>query len=495
MASAPATATIAVFLFLILTVGLPVFAGSARAAGATLGLHMVGEPPGFDAGVPVLVAGVWHQVTVNLTSTLSAPLTIRAVLPGSGTPSPANTYEWARYPSNDSWADVRYGTFLQVDLSSDDGLHVIFGVGIDGQANPGTWTFTASSGASTLVVQSVEVQAPRVAYGISAADFQFRVDPFTAADVSSQTGSQHLRLIDQGNVPLRLTVSFDVLRSQLSLENPSVITHPGSESLYHLHLAAGPMPPQIVRVNGLANVSVLYVIPSSGSTLLVPTFQQPFGASVQVGRSGYALKIVGGVVFQTLDTVRVDYGSRAIWQVYITGSQDVSFDASSSGVRILGVASSGSGITLPTTLALSAGSEYPLSVQIEANQAGPATVTFSLHLLATGEVQSFTTTIVVNGGPAGISNAAVTYLWIIGSVGASIVFGFVAFSQWKHRRRGGSERSHSSPGESKAKRGYNARRRSRSQRGMNLANGRGGKPTKGRTKPGEDHGPRTSRMR
>ena len=287
-ASALATASTAVFLFLILIAGHPNLSGSAQAATATFGMHIVGESPTFDAGLPVLVAGVWHQVALNLSSTLSTPITLRAILPGSGSPSPANTYEWVRYQSNDSWADVRYGTFLRAELSSDDGTHVVFGIGVDGEASPGTWTLIASSGNSTLVTQSVEVQAPRVSYGISAADFQFRVDPFTAADLSSQIGSQHLRLIDQGNVPLRLTVSFDVLRSQLSLENSGVVTHPNSESMYYLHLASGPMPPQIVRANGLANVSVLYVVPSSGSTLLVPTFEQPFGVSVQVGRSGYA---------------------------------------------------------------------------------------------------------------------------------------------------------------------------------------------------------------
>jgi len=245
-ASALATASTAVFLFLILIAGLPSLSSSAWAAAtATLDVHMFGESPTFEAGLPVLVAGVWHQVALNLSSTLSTPITLRALLPGSGSPSPANTYEWVRYESNDSWADVRYGTFLRADLSSDDGIHVVFGIGVDGEAGPGIWTFSASSGNSTLVTQSVEVQAPRVSYGFSAADFQFRVDPFTAADLSSQIGSQHLRLIDQGNVPLRLTVSFDVLRSQLTLENSGVVTHPNSESMYYLHLTADPMPPAV----------------------------------------------------------------------------------------------------------------------------------------------------------------------------------------------------------------------------------------------------------
>jgi len=494
-ASALATATTAMFLFLIIIVGLPGFSGRAQAANATLGVNMVGEVPVFDAGLPVLVAGVWHQVSLNLSSAASAPIMVRAVMPGSGSPSPMNTYEWVRYESNDSWADVRYGTFLRVDLSSDDGLHVVFGIGVDGQASPGIWSFTVSSGNSTLVTQSVEVQAPRVSYGISAADFQFRVDPFSAADVSSQIGSQHLRLIDQGNVPLRLTVSFDVLRSQLSLDNPGMVTHPNSESIYYLHLTSAPMPPQIVRVNGLANVAVLYVIPSSGSTLLVPNFEQPFGVSVQVGRSGYALKVVGGVVFQTLDTVHVDYGSRAIWQVYVTGSQNVSFDVSPSGARLLGVSTGGRSLSLPANLTLSADSEYPLTIQIEADQAGPASVGFTLHLLATGEVQTFTTTIAVNGGPTGPSNAVATYLWIIGSVGASLVFGFVAFSQWKQRRIGSTARAATTHDRTKVKRGYNARRRAQIQRHKEGTNGNARDPTRTRTKSRDRNGPKTNRVR
>src|SRR5256884_8630457 len=416
-ASALATASTAVFLFLILIAGHPNLSRHAQSAIATCGVNMIGEVPVFDAGMPVLVRGWWPQVSLNRAWVAAAAIMVRAVMAGSGSPSPANTYEWVRYQSNDSWADVRYGTFLRADLSSDDGTHVVFGIGVDGEASPGTWTLISSSGNSTLVTQSVEVQAPRVSYGISAADFQFRVDPFTAADLSSQIGSQHLRLIDQGNVPLRLTVSFDVLRSQLSLENSGVVTHPNSESMYYLHLTAGPMPPQIVRVNGLANVSVLYVIPSSGSTLLVPTFEQPFGVSVQVGRSGYALKVVGGVVFQTLDTVRVDYGSRTIWQVYLTGSQKVSLHVSASGVPLLRVSTGGRPISLPANLTLSADSEYPLTIQIEADQAGPASVGFTLHLLATGEVQTFTTTIAVNGGPNRPPHAGGAHPWSFRTLG------------------------------------------------------------------------------
>src|SRR5438309_11132619 len=133
-ASALATASTAVFLFLILIAGHPNLSSSAQAATATFGMHIVGESPTFDAGLPVVVAGVWHQVALNLSSTLSTPITLRALLPGSGSPSPANTYEWVRYQSNDSCADARDGTFLRIDLSSDDGIHLVLRHGIHRRA-------------------------------------------------------------------------------------------------------------------------------------------------------------------------------------------------------------------------------------------------------------------------------------------------------------------------------------------------------------------------
>ncbi len=477
----------AVFLFLIIIGGLFLVATPARAAGATLSLHMVGESPMFDAGVPVLIAGVWHQVTVNLSVPLTAPLVLRAVLPGSGSPSMSNTYQWVRNAGNDSWHDALYGMFLRPDLSSDDGQHVVFGVGVDGQASTGVWSFTASAGNATLVSQSVEVQAPQVSYGISAADFQFRLDPFTFADFTSQTNGQYLRLIDQGNVPLRLAVSFDVLQSQLSLANPSTVTHPGLDSVYYVRLTADPMPPQVVGVNGLATVTVLYVIPSQGATLLVPTFQQPFGLTVQVGRSGYSLKQVGGVAFQTIDSVTAQYGGVATWQVYLTGSQQVSLDISAAGARLVGIFTNGSALLLPATLTPSASRELAITIQITPTDPAGATVTFRLKLLGTGDSPTYTTAVRVTGGPASGGSGDISILWMLGSLAAALVFGTISFSQLRHRG-GRSRKSRAAVEEKPVKRGYNARRRRRARRWRKPSNANGAKGSNGKRGKAESKG-------
>ncbi|TLZ76980.1 MAG: hypothetical protein E6K11_10470 [Methanobacteriota archaeon] len=154
---------------------------------------MLGEASLSDAGVPVMVAGIWHEVLVNLTSSLSGSLTLRATLPGAGSPDMTNTYAWVRNEANNSWSDPLYATFIRDDLSGSDGVHIAFVVGVDARASPGLWTFSASEGNVTLVTQTIEVESARVGYGISAADFLFRVTPFQAADLNSQANGQYRR--------------------------------------------------------------------------------------------------------------------------------------------------------------------------------------------------------------------------------------------------------------------------------------------------------------
>src|SRR2546425_8359915 len=76
-------ASVAVFLILIITSGLFLIP-SARAAGATIYLHMLGEEPLADAGVPVMVAGIWHEVLVNLSANIGGAPSLRGAPPPAG---------------------------------------------------------------------------------------------------------------------------------------------------------------------------------------------------------------------------------------------------------------------------------------------------------------------------------------------------------------------------------------------------------------------------
>src|SRR2546427_4062102 len=96
-------ASVAVFLILIITSGLFLIP-SARAAGATIYLHMLGEEPFADAGVPVMVAGIWHEVLVNLSANIGGGPSLRAAPPPRGGPGLTNTPPPVGSRANNTWS-------------------------------------------------------------------------------------------------------------------------------------------------------------------------------------------------------------------------------------------------------------------------------------------------------------------------------------------------------------------------------------------------------
>src|SRR2546426_6135419 len=363
-----------VFLLLIAIVTMFVVPPGVRATAPDLSLHMLGEAPQFNGPIPVLVAGIWHEIDVNLMAPPAQNVTLQAFLPGGSPVGPANTYAWEYNPVTGSWADPLYNAFLRTDLSYESGPLVVFVVGVDADATVGLWTLTASVGGTTAASQTIEVQAAQVSYGLSTPEFTFRVDPFTSAQASSQTGNVYLRTINQGNVPLGMLVSFDTLQSAFSVVNPSNVAHLGSDARYFLALSLGPLPPQVITVTARTNVTPLYVVPSAGASRIVAVGQQTFAITVEVGHSGYAIQTIGNVVFQTLATVKATYASLTTWQVYLTGAQNVTLDVAATGVRLKGGFSGSQALAFPAPLTLAPTTELPLTVQIEVPNPGAGSV-------------------------------------------------------------------------------------------------------------------------
>jgi hypothetical protein len=459
----------------------------ARAAVADLTIHMPGEAPlAIAGGAPILVAGIWHEVSVNLSAPVGS-VAINATLPGAPPEGIRTTYRWTWDAATGTWSDPLYDLFIRPDLSSADGLHLTFVVGLDAQALPGLWRFLVFEGSGLSAGFDVAVEAPVLSYGLSAADFDFQVEPFISTDVSSRPSGQYIRVTNQGNVPLRLAASFDVLQGELSIENPTDVAHVYREARYYVRLAASPRPPAIIEVRGVSRVEALYVVPSSGAATINPSVEGTFSLALRIGRSGYALRVVGNVVFQTLESIRADFGAIATWQVYLTGEQNVSLTIEVSNGRLVGAFAGGQALSFPATLAVSGNTEMPVTVQVQADRPGAASVTFTIHLLTTGDTRTFTTTILVKGGPPALDPTS-AFLWILGSIAAALVFGFVSVSQWRAHRIRRAGRVSSALG-GRPKRGYNYRRRMRSQRRWN-SNGNGGKG-----KPSQSRGTRTTRFR
>lgn len=446
-------------LLLIAVAALALTPRGVQAAAPNLSLHMVGEAPLTNGATPVLVAGIWHEIDVNLTAVPAQIVTLWAVLAGSSPAGPANTYEWSYDPVTGAWTDVLYGQFIQPGLSTAVSAQIAFVVGTDAAATEGVWQLSASVGSVTVASEDIEVQGPQVSYGLSSPDITFRVDPFQNAQATTAGTSQYLGTINQGNVPLGMQVTFDTLGSALSLANPANVTHVGSDAQYYLALSLGSLPPQVITVTGRTNVTPLQVVPSSGAARITATVQQTFAVTVTVGRSGYSVHTMGNVVFETLNSISVTYGSITTWQVYLTGAQNVTLSVAMSGVRLVSASLGGTALAFPATLSLAPDAETTITLQIRADAVVPASVTFAIQLLGTGDSQTFTTQVSVTGGSGNTEGGAVTLLWIVGAALVAAVFGFVSFDTLRVRRR-----AKQAADEKTRKRGYNARRMDRTRR-------------------------------
>jgi len=247
------------------------------------------------------------------------------------------------------------------------------------------------------------------------------------------------------------------------------VAHLGSDARYFLALSLGPLPPQVITVTARTNVTPLYVVPSAGASRIVAVVQQPFAITVEVGHSGYAIQTIGNVVFQTLATVKATYASLTTWQVYLTGAQNVTLDVAATGVRLKGVFSGSQALAFPAPLTLAPTTELPLTVQIEVPNPGAGSVTFTIHLLGTGDTEVFTTQVAVIGGPDTSGAATATILWIAGAALAAGVFGLISLNTVRHRKKLRSVALGKS-----VKKGYHARRQERA-RNRNRRHHKGGK--------------------
>jgi hypothetical protein len=426
---------LAALLLLSLGAGL-----AGTAAGATLvelSVRMPGGPVQVNTNdQPYVVAAIWHLVTVDLSSPVAGTVTLKAAVWNGRTQDMTNTYEWIRSEAGDTWTDSRYGTFVDPSLSTSDGQRLVFGVGVDGGATPGAWTLEVRVDTAIVATRPIEVRSPRLQYGLAAADFAFRVSPFQSARVSSAPADQYLRIANQGNVPLSMAVSFDLFQPNLALENLGTIAFGGANERYFLAFETTPRPPMEVNVQGLARVRVAYLIPSPGSGQIVPTFEQTFRVTIRIGHEGYALKTVGNVAFETIDSLAVQAGALAVWNVYLSGGQKVSVDISVTGAQFIGLFLDGTRLDVRgrvDELFLSLTRQLALSVQVKTTTPGTATVGFTFHLLETDDRQTFQTTLHVRGGASPLESGGLGLLWIAGALVAAGMFAIVGFGQLRQR--------------------------------------------------------------
>lgn len=424
--------TIAAIAALMVAVAIFSSGTASSSEDFSISLNIPGEAPLFNGeGEPVLVSGIWHDLSLVLATPPQKSLTLEAFSLESGSGGMTSHYEWKRDEVNDTWSDPLYGFFVDPTLSYSEGQTFTFRLGVDTTAAEGKWQLTIQQDGASVGQRILEVRDPVLGYGLSSADFNFRAEPFKQAEFDSEDLGQYLRVINHGNVPLRMSVSFDKLQSRISLINPAEIAHVNDERRYYIGLELDPRPPQIIHVEAISRVEATYLIPSPGASQIIPAIEEEFGLSVIIGRSGYAVRTVGEVIFQTLDSLTAAYGSLVTWQVFLTGDEQVSLDVDVVDATLVGVLQGDNILTLPTILNPTPSAELPLTLQVHTSvPSTTAEVIFTLTLVETGEVTIYKTTISVGAKPPS-PQLQPSLMWFFASLVSASVLAITTYNHWR----------------------------------------------------------------
>lgn len=473
-----------------LMVAVAVFSpGTASSSeGFSISLNIPGEAPVLNGeGQPVLVAGIWHDLTLNLESPTQNHLTLEASSLYSGSGYMTSHYLWERDEANDTWSDPLYGFFVEPDLSRSEGQTLTFRLGVDATATAGKWELKVNQDGAAVGQRQFEVQDPVLGYGLSSADFNFRTEPFKEAEFDSEDLGQYLRVANHGNVPLRMSVSFDKLQSRISLTNPSDIVHVNDGRKYFIRIDLDPRPPQIIQVKGISRVELTHLIPSPGASRIIPAVEEEFGLRVIIGRSGYAVRTVGEVIFQTLDSLTAAYGSLVTWQVFLTGDEQVSLDVEVVDAQLIGVLGGDEILSLPAILNPTPNAELPLTLQVlTVVPSTAAEVIFTLTLVETGEVTVYKTTITVGAKPPS-PPLQPSLMWFFASLVSASVLAITTYNHWKFVSMGpsGLRQTKSEPVGKAGRRPRKSDGGNPGRRGTEVGAQRKARPRKGQ-KGGED---------
>ncbi len=425
-------AWVAVFLLLILGTLSPWRTPAARAQAAQFTLAIPEEAPALQEGMPVLVAGVWHDLRL---SGSGDNWSVVLVLPGAAGRDETSYYQWG---ASSAWRDVAYDHFLDPTNSSFSGDGFVLRLAVDTTATTGMWHLTVSGGSGVVVDTSVAVIEAKVSASWSGDDFALRVDPYAATTVDAKALGESFKLYNQGNVPLVASASFDHYGEILQVTGLGGILGVGRGVTGSLTLRAPAWSPRQINLKAIVEVHAAYAAPPRSGTRLLPKLEVPFGLAILVAHEGESLGTLGNTTFEWPRLVKVPPDGRVDFSLYFDGSEDVEVTFIPQGARILSLDQGGIRVHNPVLVSLSPGVESPLRVQALLTDRRIGRIDFVLRSLATSLRVTFNTTLEAEGEfqpPGEPVNAGVAS----GTVAlATVGVGAVAYatrSQWAASRR------------------------------------------------------------
>jgi len=444
---------IVVILVLLGTISLiPV----GKAADAVVDIHIMGESPQFSSGQHVLIAGIWHQINVTIETKQVDTVTVKLykgdTIP-SGDKNTTNYYEWSYNTSYDfPWKDVmQHEGFHYIKNSScvKTGTLYSFCVGISDMLPNAVyykepWMLEVYGDNTRMYREEILVEKETKGIAKSHGDFiRFYIDPFTEM---SDTASDYIILKNTGNVPLEMTIDYDVYNMLLEYTQFPQKLSPYSSGEYHMKLHSESWQPQLMSGIGVCQGKVpdYLIVNDSDATVVLYSSLAIDGPSLRifVGHSAYELNTLlgSGITFQYKKHITMLEGEIRDIPMYLSGDGELTLDiwADEQNVKIHQILSEQQEVESPFTLVSSSTREHTIVMRVEAIRENHVGYIY-YDIQNEGNTQSFETQITIDPPTStnqqGSSFGVTSNMTIIVAICIVFVIGYMVFSQVRYRRR------------------------------------------------------------
>ncbi len=301
-------------------------------ANMTVTMNIVGLPPRNHAsGAPVLVSGIWHDLTVTKQEdTKSVKIEIYK---GGNLPVTKNETNYYYFEYNDTFQGSE--KYIDIPNCAKTGNELKFRIGLHISVDQCVWSMAIFADGEFVETKAVFVEALHPAVSFYSPDIRLRVEPFTVATVSSEAQNLKVSMSNDGNVPMNYSVEFESFSSSASMTGVGEVTNPNNMSGHFVKFSANNLKPGIIKINSTISACPQLMINASFINL-IPAFGTTFRFEVYIGRAGYEIEPFSNIVVQYPREVPMNHSETRDISVYITGSES-QLEFSVTNIKLKGV--------------------------------------------------------------------------------------------------------------------------------------------------------------
>jgi hypothetical protein len=411
----------AIIIFSLIAIPFFVFAGSVS---VTVSMQVISMPGSAEySGMPLLQTDVWNYVNLTITPFPSGEINLISYY-GNTLPSnrsQLNYYEWSYSPSNSTFYDPLYGTYVNNTLSQASSNLITFAAGMFDKAYAGTWTLEIFAGSTLIYNTSFYVEQPEVGMVSSSPTFDITVTPFTPSSVNSSAFGEAELVKNSGSLPE--TVQFQFNTSFISVNGNDTSLMPGQSKNFYLTVNAGSWSPQIIPFSGTVTASFSNQIPKQGDEQVIPRIQMPMGGQITVGLPGYDVSVFSNISVQYQRTMTAAAGKLSTLSIYLTGKNTVQVSVSTVDLTLKFASAGNQNSTSNITLTLNPAEEMRVLIGIVPYQhATQGEIITTVSMPDSPVSRSFTTYVTISGtnltSPVKNQATAQTNLPLLGGIAA-----------------------------------------------------------------------------